>query len=141
MTFKIIIGSLLAVILTQIIKLIIDAKNHKFCWHDLNHYGGMPSSHSAFVVSLTILVGYYNGWDSAVFAISAVLAILTMRDAAGFRRTLGQHAEELNKLITEIKPEKSYEFERLSERLGHTPLQVSIGAMIGVIVAVLVILI
>ncbi|MFA6537105.1 MAG: divergent PAP2 family protein [Patescibacteria group bacterium] len=141
MTFKIILGSLFAVFLTQVIKLIIDARQHKFSWHDLNRYGGMPSSHTAFVVTLAILTGYYEYWNSAAFAIATVLAILTIRDAAGFRRNLGKHAEELNKLISEIKPEKSYEFERLSERLGHTPLQVFVGAMIGIVVAVLVILI
>ncbi len=140
MTYKIIIGSLCAVLLTQVIKLIIDAKNHKFSWSDLNRYGGMPSSHTSFVVSLTVLIGYYEGWESGVFAVSVVLAILTMRDAAGFRMNLGKHATELNKLITEIKPEKSFDFERLSERLGHTPIQVFVGSIIGFIVAFITIL-
>ncbi len=100
--------------------------------------GGMPSSHAAFVMSLTMAVGFEMGFDSAAFAISAVMSFVVMYDAAGVRRSAGQQAAILNKLVESVlsadfpKTEK-----RLKELLGHTPIEVLGGAVLGIIIAII----
>jgi len=127
---------LLAAVIGQIVKLIIYGIKGQFAWQDLNSYGGMPSTHSALVVSLCALVGYFEGWESAAFAVALVLAVLTIRDAGGFRRTLGRHAQELNQIIHNLKADEAGKYPHLKERLGHTPLEIFVGALIGLITAV-----
>jgi len=141
LNFEFIIIPIFAGVLSQIIKLIIDAINHKFSWKDLNSYGGMPSSHAALVISLVALIGYREGWESASLAIALVIAIITLRDAGGFRKLLGNHAKELNQIVHTISPQYNYEYAHLQERIGHTPLQLLAGSAIGVFVVVLYVLI
>ncbi len=99
--------------------------------------GGMPSSHSAFVTALTVAVGFAEGFTSEVFSIAAVLALVVMYDATGVRRAAGEHAKILNQIIDELGKQN---FEnvgvRLKELLGHTPLQVFAGAVLGIAVAI-----
>ena len=101
--------------------------------------GGMPSSHSAAVCAACFSCGILYGFDSALFAISAVLAIVVMRDAAGIRREAGKQAEVINQISGELnKKNKKMNFEEtLKVLLGHTPLQVIVGAIIGVLMAFL----
>jgi len=132
---------LIAALIAQIVKLVLYGIKGQFSWQYLNNYGGMPSSHSALVVSLCALIGYFEGWGSAAFAIALVLAVLTIRDAGGFRRTLGRHAQELNQIIHNLRPDEAGKYPHLKERLGHTPMEIFIGALIGVIVCILYILI
>ena len=100
--------------------------------------GGMPSSHSSFVVSLTMAVGFTQGFHSAMFAICAVMSFVTMYDAAGVRRSAGQHAAILNKLVeTWGKEDKSLTEKKLKELLGHTPVEVIAGALLGIIIAII----
>lgn len=100
--------------------------------------GGMPSSHSAFVTSLAVAIGLNSGFNSELFAISAVLALVVMYDAAGVRRAAGEQAKILNLLIEEWGSQNYKNTEvRLKELLGHTPLQVIAGAILGIAVAVL----
>ena len=98
--------------------------------------GGMPSSHSAVVVSLATLIGKYIGIDSPVFALSAVFAFITMYDAAGVRRAVGKQAHILNKVVKEYKDMTPGEY--LQEKTGHTPVQVAAGALIGFITGLIV---
>ncbi len=98
--------------------------------------GGMPSSHSAVVVSLAALVGKYIGISSPIFALSALFAFITMYDAAGVRRAVGEQAHILNKVVKEYKDMTPGEF--LQEKTGHTPVQVAAGAIIGLIVGLIV---
>ena len=93
--------------------------------------GGMPSSHSAVVVSLAALVGKYIGISSPIFALSALFAFITMYDAAGVRRAVGKQAHILNEVVKEYKKMTPAEF--LQEKTGHTPVQVAAGALIGLI--------
>ena len=79
MDYKYIFLPLIAAIIAQIIKLIINGIKNKFSWAELNSYGGMPSSHAALVITLTTLVGYYEGWTSAVFAVAFVFAVIVIR--------------------------------------------------------------
>lgn len=100
--------------------------------------GGMPSSHAAFVMSLTMAVGFENGFDSATFAISAVLAFVVMYDAAGIRRSAGQQAAILNKLVESVvKADFPGTEKKLKELLGHTPIEVFGGAILGIIIAII----
>jgi acid phosphatase family membrane protein YuiD len=95
--------------------------------------GGMPSSHAAFVTSLATAVGMREGWNSAEFAISAVLALVIMYDAAGVRRAASIQARILNQMLDELFAGQPLSEERLRELLGHTPVEVLVGALIGII--------
>ena len=98
--------------------------------------GGMPSSHSAVVVSLAALVGKYEGVDTATFALAVIFSFIVMYDAAGVRRAAGKQAKLLNKII-ETPGLSSIEVQgKLVEVLGHTPIQVIVGALIGTIVGI-----
>ncbi|MBE6701882.1 MAG: divergent PAP2 family protein [Ruminococcaceae bacterium] len=101
--------------------------------------GGMPSSHSAAVFSAAIAIGLHEGFDSAIFAIAGVLAMVVIRDATGIRREAGKHAAVLNQITEELNKEKEDEESNfkytLKVLLGHTPLQVFFGAVLGVAMA------
>ncbi len=119
----------------QVLKTIIDACiNKNFSPERLTGSGGMPSSHSATVCALATSAGIRYGGGSFQFAVSAILAIIVMYDARGVRRETGLQAQVINEMITFFqnmgKP-LSYE-EKLKEFIGHTPLQVLIGAMLGI---------
>ena len=98
--------------------------------------GGMPSSHSAVVTSLAILVGKQEGFGSTSFALAFVLACVVMYDAAGVRRAAGKQAHLLNKIVSTPNLTNVQVQERLNEVLGHTPIQVIVGAIIGIIVGI-----
>jgi len=102
--------------------------------------GGLPSAHSAFVTSLATSIGIYEGFGSPVFAIATVIAIIVMYDAAGVRRAAGRQARIINKVtakMVENFKEFSDEFGlQLKEMLGHSPLEVFAGALVGVMVAI-----
>ncbi len=100
--------------------------------------GGMPSSHSAVVMSLTTGVGLYYGIDSIFFLITLIFSLITMFDAAGVRRAVGRQAMTLNNIVDELYQRGQVEEERLKELLGHTPFEVIAGAFLGVIIAFLV---
>lgn len=99
--------------------------------------GGMPSSHSAIVCALTVLIGREYGFESGIFGISAIMAFIVMYDAAGVRRAAGKQARILNKIL-ETPGLTTVEVQgKLVEVLGHTPIQVFVGAIIGFIVGAL----
>jgi len=97
--------------------------------------GGMPSAHSALVVSLLVVVGYYNGLGSAVFAIMTAVAAITMYDAVMVRRSSGEQGASLTALIKEQK--SAVRLPRVAK--GHTPLEVLAGSLVGSSVATIVI--
>ena len=100
--------------------------------------GGMPSSHSAVVTCLASMMGKEYGFDSGIFAMACVFAVIVMYDAAGVRRAAGKQATLLNKIIASPNLSSVDFQEKLVEVLGHTPLQVLVGAVIGIIVGILV---
>ncbi|MDP8267311.1 MAG: divergent PAP2 family protein [Candidatus Tenebribacter davisii] len=101
--------------------------------------GNMPSSHTSSVVSLTTAIGINEGIQSSLFALSVVFAVVVMYDATGVRRAAGKQASVLNKIVDNIKKREGYVIleGNLKELLGHTPLEVFGGAVLGVIVAFL----
>ena len=90
----------------------------------------MPSSHSAVVVSISVLIGKHIGFNSPLFALSGVFAFIVMYDAAGVRRAVGKQAKVLNDILTNQKLTSA---EKLQEMTGHTPIQVLAGAILGLI--------
>jgi acid phosphatase family membrane protein YuiD len=99
--------------------------------------GGMPSSHSAFVASLATVMGIETSWDSPLFMLALGFAIVTMNDAQGVRRASGHQAAILNRIADDMYQKKPFRPERVKELLGHTPIQVMTGAVIGIVIAVL----
>lgn len=98
--------------------------------------GGMPSTHSATVTALAMITGLMEGFDTAMFALSVILAIVVMYDASGIRRAAGQHASFINILMDDVmEKESDDEMVKLKEVLGHTPIEVTAGAITGIIVA------
>lgn len=97
--------------------------------------GGMPSSHSAFVTSLAMGIGIREGFNSSIFALATVFALIVMYDASGVRRAAGKQARVLNAIIEDLNRRQIHP-ERLRELLGHTPFEVLVGALLGIIIAI-----
>ena len=109
----------------------------KFNFKRIIGAGGMPSSHSAVVTCLATLIGKSEGTDSIMFAMATIFAMVVMYDAAGVRRAAGKQAHLLNKIIETPGLSGVEVQERLVEVLGHTPLQVFVGAAIGIVVGMI----
>jgi acid phosphatase family membrane protein YuiD len=127
-------------VLSQVIKTVIHLiLNKKIVWERLVGDGGMPSSHSATVTSVAVAAGFTAGWDSPVFAVAVFLAIIVMHDARGVRRETGKQAVVINNMLEffekmgagDVTPEQT-----LKEFVGHSPLQVAAGAVLGFAVAI-----
>jgi uncharacterized protein len=133
----VLIVALASCLISQGLKLIIDViKNGKVSLRVLTTTGGMPSAHSAFVTALATAVGQVKGWDSVEFAIATIFAIIVMYDAAGVRQAAGKQARILNQMIDELFSEDhNFNEQRLKELLGHTPVQVIAGAVLGIFIA------
>jgi uncharacterized protein len=99
--------------------------------------GGMPSSHSAIVMGLTTAIGKYAGLTSAAFAIALIFSFVVMYDAAGLRRAAGRQAAVLNRLVEDLVHMRGVEEQKLRELLGHTPVEVLVGAVLGVAVGLI----
>lgn len=131
-TNKCLIIPLLVWFFIQLFKFLTDFFiNKKINIRRLMGAGGMPSSHSAVVCSLSSCIGKVYGFDSGIFAISIIMAFVVMYDAAGVRRAAGKQARILNKIIETPGLSTIQVQERLVEVLGHTPVQVFVGAIIG----------
>lgn len=119
-------------LVAQSFKFIFDLiKNKEVDFRKFISSGGMPSSHTAFTVSLTTIIGIHNGFGSDIFAVSTIFSLIVMADAAGLRRAAGKQAEVLNKLVNSnehIQLDKE-----LKVLLGHTPIEVIVGAALGII--------
>jgi uncharacterized protein len=137
-------AALAAIFFAQFVKVPIQyIATRKLDWSLLTSTGGMPSSHSAAVTALSTGIAIEAGLDSALFAVSAVFAIITMFDATGVRRQAGEQAIVLNKLVADFNkfledaktwPQKEEQEKRkeLKELLGHKPIEVFFGGLTGV---------
>ena len=136
--YRFLVVPVLVWIAIQSFKVMYDlAVTKKFNFKRIMGAGGMPSSHSAVVTSLATLVGKEYGVNSAMFAITLIFAFVVMYDACGVRRAAGKQAHLLNKIIETPGLTGVEVQERLVEVLGHTPLQVIVGAIIGITVGLL----
>ncbi|MCL6453596.1 MAG: divergent PAP2 family protein [Alicyclobacillus sp.] len=138
------IAAMAAILLTQALKVPIHFLLHR-TWdlHKVVDAGGMPSSHAAGVMALTVALAYVVGPKSPTFATAVVFAAIVMYDAGGIRRHAGEHAVLLNRIAVEIsrmnlslEASATTEGERLKEILGHEPPEVVVGALIGVVVGI-----
>ena len=136
---RIFVIGFIAWIASQVIKTIIHLIiNKKLVWERLVGDGGMPSSHSATVTAVAVSTGAICGWDSPLFTVAALLAIIVMHDAMGVRQETGKQAKVINNMMemfqnigaSDMTPE-----EQLKEFVGHTPLQVFAGFCLGLIIA------
>ena len=137
--YKILLLPLISgIIIVQIIKFLINIKKKKFSFKIFWAYSGMPSGHSAIVVSLVTITGLELGLSSPVFAFSVIFAIIIIRDALGLRRYLGQHGKTLNRLVKDLGEDEMLDesYPRLLEKIGHTPLQVLAGSLIGFLISI-----
>ena len=131
------IVSLLSCVLAQLSKVVVELIYHgKLNFRVIFESGGMPSSHSALVTALATDIGLRKGLDSGEFAIATVFAIIVMYDAAGVRQAAGKQAKILNQMIEELFAGDHHLTEiHLKELLGHTPFQVVIGSIMGIVIA------
>lgn len=135
---KVIGVALLSWAIAQTAKIIIDLwRNKTFNLKLIVSSGGMPSSHSAFVTALSCAVGLQEGFSTTIFAVCFVFSMVVMYDASGVRRAAGQQAEVLNIFIANFEKHGIKIDSKLKELLGHSPIEVFIGAILGVIVAFL----
>lgn len=132
--FIVLLAWLTSCVLKGLIELI---RIKRIDWSRFFGPGGMPSSHSTIVTSLATCVGIYEGFDSTLFVVCCALALIVMYDASGIRRAAGEHAKIIN-IIIEAWEEKNpiLTDEKLKEILGHTPLQVMAGAILGIIFSI-----
>ncbi len=138
---QIIISAFWAWTIAQLLKTLIHAVlHHKLSAERLIGSGGMPSSHSSTVCALATSTAILYGGKSFEFAMALVFAIVIMHDASGVRREAGNHAKILNEIMeTLIHPNKELTSEeRLKEFVGHTPLQVGAGAILGIVIALFI---
>lgn len=123
----------------QIFKTLWDLiKEKKLNFKRILGAGGMPSSHSAVVCCLTTLIGKNIGFDSAIFGLAVIMSLVVMYDAAGVRRAAGKQAKILNKIVNTPGLAIETVQEKLQEVLGHTPVEVFVGALIGILVGYIV---
>lgn len=135
--FEVLANALLAATIAQILKFIGFYLTHqKINFKTFTTTGGMPSAHSAAVISLATTVGLIEGFNSVVFAIALGYSCVVMYDAAGVRRSAGKIAASLNRVMEEFYAHRpSAAGDKLKELLGHTPFEVFVGAILGVAVA------
>lgn len=136
---SILVTAIISWFVAQLLKVIfVLIKSKRIDFYRLVGSGGMPSSHSSFVTSLATGVGLVEGFTSSMFAIAVVLSLVVMYDAAGVRRAAGQMARILNNMVEkwEIESQTMRE-KRLKELLGHTPIEVLAGAILGCAIGII----
>lgn len=136
---KVLMIPLMVLLITQVFKTIyFSIKNRKIDLFTLITTGGLPSSHSALVSSLSTVVAKVNGITSTEFAITVILAMIVMYDASGIRKAAGEHAKILNEMLEEKEYYSSKEYKKLKELLGHTKLEVFVGFLTGIILTIII---
>jgi len=130
-----IICPIIAFALAQGTKILLRSLSRKLTWRDFFAYSDMPSGHTAVVTALVAILGLKLGLGSPVFATAFVFAAIVIVDAIGLRNYLGQHGKTLNVLVKDLKEDEFLDrsYPKQLEKIGHTPLQVIIGALVGLL--------
>jgi uncharacterized protein len=135
---RFILAPIVAWTIAQAAKVILySARERRLNLRVLAVTGGMPSSHSAIVMGLTTAIGKYSGPTSPQFAIALIFSFVVMYDAAGLRRAAGRQAAILNRLVEDLVHMRGVQEQKLRELLGHTPVEVLVGAVLGVAVGLI----
>ena len=126
-------------VLAQGTKIFIRSFKHRITFHDLFAYSDMPSGHTAIVIGMATIIGLKQGFDSPLFALSVIFATVVITDAIGLRNYLGAHGKTLNILVKDLKEDEFLDriYPKQLERIGHTPLQVLVGAIIGILTSLI----
>jgi len=137
--YLVLISPIIAFIIAQGTKAIIRSTKRKLEFKDIFSYSDMPSGHTAVVISLVTIVGLKHGLGSSFFAIAFVFALIVIVDAVGLRNYLGQHGKTLNVLVKDLDEDSFLDFSypKLLEKIGHTPAQVLVGAIVGFLVSLI----
>jgi acid phosphatase family membrane protein YuiD len=134
---KVLIAVLAAWLLAQALKIPSEyLRSRRWLWAMFFAAGGMPSSHTALMVSGTLAVGLYHGFDNPIFGVAVAATMIIAHDAAGVRRQAGKHAERINVLFDELLHGHMWSEDDLKEVIGHTPLEVIGGIIFGLLVAI-----
>jgi acid phosphatase family membrane protein YuiD len=136
---KVIFAGIIGWAVAQILKVVTNSLKIKEV--DLSRIigsGGMPSSHSSFVMAVAVKTGMETGFDSPMFALAIAFAVVVMYDAAGVRRAAGNQAKVLNLIISDLSHKKGLQQDRLKELIGHTPFEVIAGAILGIFIGLIV---
>ncbi|MFC1754922.1 divergent PAP2 family protein [Thermoproteota archaeon] len=130
--------TLYAWVFAQGIKVVLGViRTKKFDFRWFIGTGGMPSSHAAGASALAITAGFDYGFNSGIFALAIVFAMVTMFDAQGVRRSTGSQAKILNTVMEDIYWKGKIQDEKLKELIGHTPVEVIAGSIIGILIAII----
>ena len=134
---KVLIAVLIGWLVAQTLKIPTEyLRSRRWMWAMFFAAGGMPSSHSALLVSGTLAVGLYHGFDNPLFGIAVAITMIVAHDASGVRRQAGKHAERINVLFEELLKGHMWSENELKEVIGHTPLEVIGGIVLGLLVAI-----
>ena len=135
---QVLIAGLIAWFLGQFLKVPVEyMANRRMNWGLWFSSGGMPSSHSSLMVAVTLSSGLSFGFNSPVFALAFAISMIVVYDATGVRRQAGIHAQKINIILEELLRGEPLDQQKLKEVLGHTPLQVVAGVLLGIVVALL----
>lgn len=140
LTNQVVISAVTAWLIAQGIKVIHTLiKERRFNFERIMGSGGMPSSHSATVLSASIAIAETLGYDSPIFGLSLVFSFIVMYDACGIRRAAGKQAAILNSMVEALRLHQKINYQKkLKELLGHTYLEVLVGAMLGIIIGLVI---
>jgi acid phosphatase family membrane protein YuiD len=131
----VLVSALIAWVIAQATKVPIEyVRTHRWDWALLFRAGGMPSSHAALVTAAAHGAGLWMGFDSPIFAVGMVLALVVIYDATGIRRQAGLHAEAINMMIEDLMQGHPLQEEKLREVLGHSPMEAVVGFLLGLAV-------
>jgi uncharacterized protein len=133
---RVLIAGMTAWVLAQIIKIPLDyVRTRRWNWALLFTTGGMPSSHSSLMTATAHAIGLYQGFTSPLFAMAVAVTMIVVYDAANVRRQAGIHAQRINVIFDELLHGHPINEKDLREVLGHTPLEVVGGILLGLVIA------
>ena len=135
---KVLIAVMISWLLAQVLKIPTEyLRSRRWLLAMIFAAGGMPSSHTALMVSGTLAVGLYHGFDNPIFGVAVAITMIIAHDAAGVRRQAGKHAERINLLFEELLNGHIWNEDELKEVIGHTPLEVIGGIILGLLVTII----
>ena len=133
---RVVIAAVLAWSIGQFLKFPMEyLLNKRWNWGIMFSSGGLPSSHSSLVTAVMITIGLQEGFDTAIFALSAAIAMIVIYDAAGVRRQAGIHAARINEIMKNFFESGQLPEKELKEMLGHTPFEVITGVLLGILIS------
>ena len=139
---RVVVAAFLAWMIGQFLKFPLEyLLNKRWNWGIMFSSGGLPSSHSSLVTAVALTIGIQEGFDSAIFALAVSIGMIVIYDAAGVRRQAGIHAERINSIMKSFFESGQLgedELDDLKEMLGHTPLEVVSGVLLGVLISLAV---